>query len=111
MQAGVGRGDAVLCPVCGKVISGRNKRQNLQYHLITHTAHKPFKCPYCPHRANRSDNMKIHVRTRHLSRGQAHGDTMEAAVMQGQGEEGELPVPAANSYTGGFGCGAEEEGV
>ncbi|XP_063595839.1 zinc finger protein 536-like [Penaeus indicus] len=69
LEAGVssrGSGEAILCPVCGKIISGRNKRQNLQYHMITHTGHKPFQCPYCPHRANRSDNMKIHIRSRHL---------------------------------------------
>lgn len=99
----------MLCPVCGKVISGRNKRQNLQYHLITHTGHKPFKCPYCPHRANRSDNMKIHVRTRHLSRGQGQGDNLEAAL-QLLGEEGEPPAPAANTFTGGFGCDADSLG-
>ncbi|XP_045103693.1 longitudinals lacking protein, isoforms H/M/V-like isoform X17 [Portunus trituberculatus] len=109
--AGVARGsgEAVLCPVCGKVISGRNKRQNLQYHLITHTSHKPFKCPYCPHRANRSDNMKIHVRTRHLSRGQGQGDNLEAAQVV-QGDEMEVPAPTANTYTGGFGCDAENFG-
>ena len=108
LQAGVARGigEAVLCPVCGKVISGRNKRQNLQYHLITHTAHKPFKCPYCPHRSNRSDNMKIHVRTRHHSRGQGEGDTLELAL-QVQEEQSELP---ANTFTSDFGYDAENLG-
>ena len=108
LQAGVARGsgEAVLCPVCGKIIYGRNKRQNLQYHLITHTSHKPFKCPYCPHRANRSDNMKIHVRTRHFHRRQGQGDNPEVAQVV-QGEEGEVPAATANTYTGGFGCDAE----
>lgn len=117
MQAGVARGSVgeagVLCPVCGKVISGRNKRQNLQYHLITHTNHKPFKCPYCPHRANRSDNMKIHIRTRHLGRGHGEGDDPEAAqqamaAVAGQGGELEpepLPgAPSDSAFPGGFGC-------
>ncbi|KAG7167371.1 Gastrula zinc finger protein xLCGF3.1-like, partial [Homarus americanus] len=77
-----GSGDAVLCPVCGKIITGRNKRQNLQYHMITHTAHKPFQCPYCPHRANRSDNMKIHIRSRHLNQVQTQSGAADAVNAQ-----------------------------
>lgn len=53
--------------------------------------------------------MKIHVRTRHLSRGQGQGDNLEA-VQVVQGEEGEVPAPTANTYTGGFDCDAENFG-
>lgn len=108
----------MLCPVCGKVISGRNKRQNLQYHLITHTNHKPFKCPYCPHRANRSDNMKIHIRTRHHGRMHGEEENPEAVqqVMAAAGQEDEvepepLPgAPAGSSFPGVFGCDTENFG-
>lgn len=56
---------ALMCPVCSKVFNGRNKKQHLHYHMMTHTGEKPFHCPHCPHRANRLSNLKIHIKTKH----------------------------------------------
>ena len=50
--------------------------------------------------------MKIHVRTRHHSRGQGEGDTLELAL-QVQEEQSELP---ANTFTSDFGYDAENLG-
>ena len=56
---------ALMCPVCSKLFHGRNKKQHLHYHMMTHTGEKPFHCPHCPHRANRLSNLRIHVKTKH----------------------------------------------
>lgn len=54
-----------LCKVCGKVFNGRNWKQNLEYHFLTHTKEKPFKCPICPHRSALKYNLIRHIRNRH----------------------------------------------
>ncbi|XP_018012524.1 protein tramtrack, beta isoform isoform X14 [Hyalella azteca] len=55
----------VTCPVCPRTFTGRNKKQNLEYHLMVHTGEKPFLCPFCPHRSNRMSNLKLHMFARH----------------------------------------------
>lgn len=55
----------VVCPVCQKLFTGRNKRQHLHYHMMTHTGEKPFQCPHCSHRANRVCNLKMHIKAKH----------------------------------------------
>ncbi|XP_066964706.1 longitudinals lacking protein, isoforms H/M/V-like isoform X15 [Macrobrachium rosenbergii] len=89
-----GSGEAVSCLVCGKVITGRNKRQNLQYHMITHTSHKPYQCPYCPHRANRSDNMKIHIRARHSINHSLRAGALSSEVADAQSYGQSAAVPS-----------------
>nr|XP_053631703.1 transcription factor hamlet-like [Cherax quadricarinatus]XP_053631704.1 transcription factor hamlet-like [Cherax quadricarinatus] len=54
-----------VCKVCGKVFNGRNWKQNLEYHFLTHTKEKPFKCPICPHRSALKYNLIRHIRNRH----------------------------------------------
>ncbi|XP_018012520.1 longitudinals lacking protein, isoforms A/B/D/L isoform X8 [Hyalella azteca] len=55
----------VICPICGKQLSGRNGKQKLQYHMVTHTGEKPFQCPYCSYRAALKFNLVSHVRNIH----------------------------------------------
>ncbi|KAK4309632.1 hypothetical protein Pmani_018743 [Petrolisthes manimaculis] len=57
----------LLCFVCSKAFYGRNKRQHLTNHLSTHTGEKPYGCPFCPHRSSRKDNLKMHIKLRHLN--------------------------------------------
>lgn len=56
---------SVPCPVCGKMIYGRNRRQGLERHLRTHTKEKPYQCPICPHRASMQHNMRHHIFSKH----------------------------------------------
>ncbi|KAK3881041.1 hypothetical protein Pcinc_014498 [Petrolisthes cinctipes] len=55
----------VVCPVCGKSVSGINGKQKLRYHMLTHTGERQFQCPYCPHRASLKFNLNRHIRTVH----------------------------------------------
>lgn len=54
-----------VCPVCGKQFQGRNRRQNLEHHLITHTGERRYPCPLCPHRAAHKWHLKTHILRRH----------------------------------------------
>lgn len=53
------------CPVCGKRFLGRNRRQNLEHHLVTHTGERRYPCPLCPHRAAHKWHLKTHLLRRH----------------------------------------------
>ncbi|XP_042224524.1 longitudinals lacking protein, isoforms H/M/V-like isoform X19 [Homarus americanus] len=59
--------DKVYCSSCGKSFSGTKKKYYLTRHALTHTDIKPFGCPYCPHRTNRSENLKKHVLLKHAN--------------------------------------------
>ncbi|XP_068237730.1 zinc finger protein syd-9-like [Palaemon carinicauda] len=54
-----------VCKVCGKVFNGRNWKQNLEYHFLTHTKEKPYKCTICPHSSALKYNLIRHIRNRH----------------------------------------------
>lgn len=54
-----------MCPVCGKTAQGRNRRQNMDNHMLTHTGERPFQCTLCTYRASQQGNLKRHVRTVH----------------------------------------------
>lgn len=58
-------GEVLVCSVCGKLITGRNRRQRLQYHLSTHSGERPHRCPFCPYRAHHKFTLDRHVRTVH----------------------------------------------
>lgn len=54
-----------MCPVCGKTAQGRNRRQNMDNHMLTHTGERPFQCTMCPYRASQQGNLKRHLRAVH----------------------------------------------
>lgn len=77
----------VVCPVCGKSVSGINGKQKLAYHMLTHTGEKNFQCPYCPHRAGLKFNLNRHIRT-------VHKDQVAAAAATAP-----QPVPVPTEHT------------
>lgn len=62
---GCGAAAAAVCPACGKAFQGRNRRQNLSHHLLTHTGTRPFPCPNCSYRATQKAHLKRHLERRH----------------------------------------------
>lgn len=62
---GGGAAAAAVCPACGKAFQGRNRRQNLSHHLLTHTGTRPFPCPNCSYRATQKAHLKRHLERRH----------------------------------------------
>jgi len=53
------------CPVCPRTFTGKNRKQHLENHILTHTGEKPFGCPQCPYRSSRKDILKAHLRKWH----------------------------------------------
>ncbi|XP_064080272.1 longitudinals lacking protein, isoforms H/M/V-like isoform X6 [Macrobrachium nipponense] len=49
------------CPVCNRKFHGVRRKRNLQRHMMIHYGEKPFKCPFCSHRANQKSNLKVHI--------------------------------------------------
>ncbi|XP_026871116.2 zinc finger protein 516 isoform X2 [Electrophorus electricus] len=58
------RSVAYDCTVCGRSFSFLS---SLSQHMRRHTGSRPYKCPYCPHRASQKGNLKVHIRTHKLS--------------------------------------------
>lgn len=61
-DAVIGLNGELMCPICGRCSS---RRDNLDRHIRSHLGDKPFKCPFCPFRAQLKYNMKTHVERRH----------------------------------------------
>ena len=68
-------GNSVQCEICKKYFHGNNCKYLLKRHMITHSGEKPFKCPFCPHRANIKQNLDMHIKRRHIRSGISSNST------------------------------------
>lgn len=51
------------CSVCGRSFPFLS---SLSQHMRRHTGARPYKCPYCDHRASQKGNLKVHIRSHKL---------------------------------------------
>jgi len=55
----------LVCPVCGKIVHGRNRRQNLDNHMLVHSGLRPHKCHLCSYSFTQLGNLRRHMKTVH----------------------------------------------
>ncbi|KAM9724123.1 zinc finger protein 516 isoform 1-T3 [Menidia menidia] len=54
---------AYNCNICGRSFPFLS---SLSQHMRRHTGARPYKCPYCDHRASQKGNLKVHIRSHKL---------------------------------------------
>ncbi|KAK2844213.1 hypothetical protein Q5P01_010872 [Channa striata] len=74
------------CSVCGRSFPFLS---SLSQHMRRHTGARPYKCPYCDHRASQKGNLKVHIRSHKLGTLSSHHPNEDE---DGGGEEEEMSV-------------------
>lgn len=104
------------CSVCGRTFQFLS---SLSQHMRRHTGARPYKCPYCDHRASQKGNLKVHIRSHKLgtlssyhSNEDEEGGAEEEEMSVSEGlDGGTSPTKsssACNRMINGDGGGAEE---
>uniref|UniRef100_A0A8C3A9D9 Zinc finger protein 516 n=1 Tax=Cyclopterus lumpus TaxID=8103 RepID=A0A8C3A9D9_CYCLU len=75
------------CNVCGRSFPFLS---SLSQHMRRHTGARPYKCPYCDHRASQKGNLKVHIRSHKLGTLSSHHSNNEDE--EGVAEEEEMSV-------------------
>ncbi|XP_049902491.1 zinc finger protein 516-like isoform X1 [Epinephelus moara] len=74
------------CNVCGRSFPFLS---SLSQHMRRHTGARPYKCPYCDHRASQKGNLKVHIRSHKLGTLSTHHSNED---VEGGAEEEEMSV-------------------
>ncbi|KAL6108839.1 znf516 [Pungitius sinensis] len=74
------------CNVCGRSFPFLS---SLSQHMRRHTGARPYKCPYCDHRASQKGNLKVHIRSHKLGTLSSHHSNDDE---EGAAEEEEMSV-------------------
>uniref|UniRef100_A0A8C9XE65 Zinc finger protein 516 n=1 Tax=Sander lucioperca TaxID=283035 RepID=A0A8C9XE65_SANLU len=77
---------AYNCNVCGRSFPFLS---SLSQHMRRHTGARPYKCPYCDHRASQKGNLKVHIRSHKLGTLSSHHSNEDE---EGGAEEEEMSV-------------------
>ncbi|XP_061805990.1 zinc finger protein 516-like isoform X2 [Nerophis lumbriciformis] len=81
------------CNICGRSFPFMS---SLSQHMRRHTGARPYKCPYCDHRASQKGNLKVHIRSHKLGTLSSHHSNDD---QEGGAEEEELSV--SEGFDGG----------
>ena len=57
----------ITCNVCGKTAQGRNRKQNMENHMMTHNGLRPHKCFLCNYSSTQAGNLRRHIKKMHES--------------------------------------------
>ncbi|XP_039475268.1 zinc finger protein 516 isoform X2 [Oreochromis aureus] len=74
------------CNICGRSFPFLS---SLSQHMRRHTGARPYKCPYCDHRASQKGNLKVHIRSHKLGTLSSHHSNEDE---EGAAEEEEMRV-------------------
>uniref|UniRef100_A0A8C7ZNR5 Zinc finger protein 516 n=1 Tax=Oryzias sinensis TaxID=183150 RepID=A0A8C7ZNR5_9TELE len=74
------------CNICGRSFPFLS---SLSQHMRRHTGARPYKCPYCDHRASQKGNLKVHIRSHKLGTLSSHHSNKDE---EGGAEEEEMRV-------------------
>ncbi|XP_047454599.1 zinc finger protein 516-like isoform X2 [Mugil cephalus] len=74
------------CNICGRRFPFLS---SLSQHMRRHTGARPYKCPYCDHRASQKGNLKVHIRSHKLGTLSSHHSNEDEV---GGAEEEEMRV-------------------
>lgn len=74
------------CNICGRSFPFLS---SLSQHMRRHTGARPYKCPYCDHRASQKGNLKVHIRSHKMGTLSSHHSNDDE---EGGAEEEELSV-------------------
>ncbi|XP_030013279.1 zinc finger protein 516 isoform X1 [Sphaeramia orbicularis] len=74
------------CSICGRSFPFLS---SLSQHMRRHTGARPYKCPYCDHRASQKGNLKVHIRSHKLGTLSSHHANEDE---EGGAEEEEMSV-------------------
>ncbi|XP_041844412.1 zinc finger protein 516-like isoform X2 [Melanotaenia boesemani] len=77
---------AFNCNICGRSFPFLS---SLSQHMRRHTGARPYKCPYCDHRASQKGNLKVHIRSHKLDTLSSHHSNDDE---EGGAEEEEMRV-------------------
>ncbi|XP_061572311.1 zinc finger protein 516 [Cololabis saira] len=77
---------AFNCNICGRSFPFLS---SLSQHMRRHTGARPYKCPYCDHRASQKGNLKVHIRSHKLGTLSSHHSNEDD---EGGNEEEEMRV-------------------
>ncbi|KAM6909882.1 zinc finger protein 516-like [Xenentodon cancila] len=77
---------AYNCNICGRSFPFLS---SLSQHMRRHTGARPYKCPYCDHRASQKGNLKVHIRSHKLGTLSSHHSNEDE---EGGNEEEEMRV-------------------
>nr|XP_046170258.1 zinc finger protein 516-like isoform X1 [Oncorhynchus gorbuscha] len=90
------KASAYDCNVCGRSFPFQS---SLSQHMRRHTGARPYKCPYCDHRASQKGNLKVHIRSHKLRTLTSHHPEEEEGPEEE--EDGSVEVGVSEGLDGG----------